>query len=301
MESGELDLQSYSLLPIFHFWMKTKEEAFMDIRLVAIDLDGTLLDANKEISQRNIDTIGKVMEKGIKVVICSGRIFMGARIYSKMIGTKEPIIACNGAIIRSVTTGATIHEELIDVGECKKIVDILHNSNIYFHAYIGDSMVSERMEFSTFRYSQINERFPEEDRVDIKIVDNIWDYIKEMGNPVTKFVVVSEDIEYLETVREKFKEMKAIEMASSDKNNFEIMRNGVTKGKALKILAHHLGYAMNQVMAIGDNENDISMLQAAGFPVAMENGWDEVKKIAKFVTRNNNQDGVAYALEQILL
>ncbi|MDK2801197.1 MAG: hypothetical protein PWP27_1865 [Clostridiales bacterium] len=273
----------------------------MDIKLIAIDLDGTLLNSNKEISQKNISTIGKVMDKGIKIVICSGRIFMGARIYSKMIRVKEPIIACNGAIVRDMITGASIHEELMDVEDCKRVVDTLHNSNIYFHAYVGDSMVSERLEFSTLRYKQINERFDEEDRVNIHIVDNVWDYIEEMGNPVTKFVVMSEDIDHLMAIRTKLKKIPSIELTSSDKNNFEIMRRGVSKGKALKILARHFGYTMNQIMAIGDNENDISMLEIAGFPVAMKNGWDEAKQLAKFVTKSNDDDGVAYALEYLLL
>ncbi|WHH60721.1 Cof-type HAD-IIB family hydrolase [Petroclostridium sp. X23] len=273
----------------------------MDIKLVAIDLDGTLLNTEKEISQKNIDIIARVMKKGIKVVICSGRIFMGARIYSKIIGTQEPIIACNGATIRSVKTGENIHEELMDVQDCKEVVRILRENNIYFHAYIGDSMVAERLEFSTLRYSKINERFDEEDRVDIKIVDDVWESIQKIGEPVTKFVIMCDDVEYLESVRTLFGDMKTIEIASSDKNNFEIMKNGVSKGKALKILAEHFGYAMDQVMAIGDNENDISMMKAAGFAVAMENGWDEVKSLADFVTLNHDQDGVAYALEKFLL
>ena len=273
----------------------------MDIKLVAIDLDGTLLNANKHISAENIHTIRRVTDKGIRVVICSGRIFMGAKIYAKKLGVQEPIIACNGAVIRSMVTGETIYQELLDAAYCEKVIDILHDSRMYFHAYVGDSMISETMEYSMLRYSQMNERFEQEDRVDIKIVDDVWVYIQRAGRPVTKLVVMCDDIELLQSVRSKIEELEVIEVASSDKNNFEIMRKGVNKGKALQLLAKHMGYTMEQVMAIGDNENDIPMLASAGFPVAMQNGWEDAKRLAKFVTKSNDDHGVAHVLEKFLL
>lgn len=105
-------------------------------KMLAIDLDGTLLNSNKEISEENQKYIKLAMEKGIKVIICSGRIYSGAKIFAQQLSLQEPMVVCNGAVIKDVKTDKVYYSNLLSKEDCFKVIDILHKYNIYFHTYV---------------------------------------------------------------------------------------------------------------------------------------------------------------------
>ncbi|HEY5586778.1 MAG TPA: Cof-type HAD-IIB family hydrolase [Ruminiclostridium sp.] len=270
-------------------------------RLVAIDLDGTLLDENKEISDRNKKVISLAIEKGVKIVICSGRIYSGAKLYAKQVGSKDPIIACNGAIISEDINGKVIYTNNLATEDCLKIIDICHKYDNYYHIYAGDTMLTEKLGFTSLKYFEKNETLPPEDKIDIEILENMADKIRSIQGQVLKFVVVTDDLEKLKRIRDEIEQIPSVDVMSSYYDNFEVMNKGVSKGAALKRLSELLGISAEEMIAIGDNENDISMLEYAGLGVAMDNGEDCAKGAAQYVTAANNQDGVAQAIEKFVL
>ncbi|ACL76549.1 Cof-type HAD-IIB family hydrolase [Ruminiclostridium cellulolyticum] len=270
-------------------------------RLVAIDLDGTLLDKNKEISERNKIAIHMAKEKGVKIVICSGRVYSGARIYAKQLGIMDPIIACNGAIIRENADGKVIYSNYMHTDDCLKILDIFHENSIYFHVYAGETMLTERLDYNSLKYYERNKALHAKDRVEIDIVTDMEKRLKELDGKVLKLVAVSDDSELLATVRKKLSIVETVDVTSSNYNNFEVVNKGVNKGKALERLSNMLKIPYREIIAIGDNENDIPMFDFAGLGVAMGNGEDCAKEAADYITATNTEDGVAKAIEKFIL
>jgi len=265
-------------------------------KLIAIDLDGTLLDKNKTISNENSKAIKEACEKGIDVVICSGRIYKGAMIFARMLGLKSEVISCNGAIIRDSTTGHTIFSKNIDVQDSLKILDFLSNANVYYHAYVLDTMFAKERGYGTVFYENINMTMPDEHKIDLRSLDGLEELIVNEKKGVTKFVVASNNLEYLAEVRHKINCMADVSSMSSNYDNFEVVKKGVSKGDALRILCDIKDIKPGEVMAIGDNENDLSMFEFAGTSVAMGNASDYIKSCADFVTLSNDECGVAHAI-----
>lgn len=265
-------------------------------KIIAIDLDGTLLTKNKTISQENSKAIKEAYEAGIDVVICSGRIYKGAMIFARMLGLKSEIISCNGAIIRECTTGNTLFSKHIDVEDSLKILNFLSNTDVYYHAYVLDTMFAKERGYGTVFYENINMTMPEEHRIDIRSLDGFEELIMNEQKGVTKFVIASSDLQYLAEVRQKINCMADVSSMSSNFDNFEVVKKGVSKGDALKILCEMKGIKPEEVMAIGDNENDLSMFEFAGTSVAMGNSSEYIKSHADFVTLSNDESGVAHAI-----
>lgn len=270
-------------------------------KLVAIDLDGTLLNTDKEISERNKKAIASAIRKGIKVIVCSGRVYTGARLYAKQIGSVDPVIACNGAIITEHLDGEVLYSDNLNTEDCLKINDICRKHGVYYHVYAGDTMLTEKLGFTSKKYYERNKALPEEDRVDIEVVDNMAEKLKSIPGKVLKFVIVSEDLQLLRTVRNDMKKIESVDLMSSNYDNFEVMNKGVSKGAALKRLSEILSISAAEMIAIGDNENDISMFEYAGLSIAMGNAESCAKEAAMCMTGANNQDGVAIAIEKYIL
>lgn len=270
-------------------------------KLVAIDLDGTLLDINKEISDRNKKAIGLAMQKGVKIVVCSGRVFTGARLYAKQIGSVDPIIACNGAIITESHNGNILYSDYMKLEVCLKINEICQKHGVYYHVYAGDTMLTEKLGFTSKKYFERNKTLPPEDRVDIEVVKNMEAKLKSIPGRVLKFVIVSDDLQLLRRVRQDMEQLSEVDVMSSNYDNFEVMNKGVSKGAALEKLSGIYGILPEQMIAIGDNENDVSMFDYAGLSIAMENGEAIAKAAAKYITAPNDADGVAQAIEKFVL
>jgi Cof subfamily protein (haloacid dehalogenase superfamily) len=271
-------------------------------KLLAIDLDGTLLNEKAQISEGNRLAISQAMEKGIQVVVCTGRIYKGARPFALQIGGMDMIIACNGALIREINSGKIHYEQYLRDEDCIEIASLCEQEEIYYHIYAGDTMIAKQLEKSALFYKNLgNTDLPIQDRVEVIVDDDMKGRIRKGIAPISKVVIISDHADALLRLRNKINQNPMVEVISSKFDNLEVVRKGVSKGLALKYLAEKLGFQREQVIAIGDNENDISMLQYAGFAIAMGNAEEEVKKIADYVTHDNQNDGVANAIQHFLL
>jgi Cof subfamily protein (haloacid dehalogenase superfamily) len=278
-----------------------KEGIDMDYKLIVSDMDGTLLNSVGKISDETESVLKELMAKGIHVAVATGRIFTSAKVYAKYLGITTPIIACNGAIVRNLSDNTTIYENHISRENCINILDICKKYNLYFHFYTNDIFYTESLEYTSIKYSEWNKTLKEEEQIDIRLVEEPYDVIKNSNEEFYKFVIIDDDIKLLEQVRREIETIPTLECSKSWHNNLEIMNRGVSKGIAVARLAKSLGVKPEEVICFGDNENDISMLEFAGLGVAMGNAEDHVKASAKYVTDSNDHDGVANALKKFVL
>jgi len=270
-------------------------------KLIAIDLDGTLLNSKRQVPVENIETIREVVKRGIRVVICSGRIFTSGNYYAGVLGSRGPIIACNGSIIKDSQTLEVLYDNPLSQEDSLRIVDVCHREKVYFYGYAEDILYAETLEYDALYYWRFNKRLPREHRVEIKIINNFSENLAKNFIPVSKFVVISDDAEQLAQLRKYMEKMEGVTVVSSAKNNFEIFRKGVSKGNALKMLSQKLDIDRKQIVAIGDNENDYTMIEYAGLGIAMGNAENMIKDIAQDITLTNDENGVSEALKRHIL
>lgn len=272
----------------------------MDYKLICIDLDGTLLNSEKVISSENADAIKAAIKKGVKIVICSGRIYSGALVFAKKLNLKGPLISCNGALIKEIETDETIYSNYLNSEDCQKVIQICHKYKIYFHVYIGDTLYTEKLEYSSLFYWNKNKDLQLDDKIDIKLVNNISEIINENRDAVLKIVVISKDSEILKECRKEVSLIKSISVTSSDLINFEVMNYGVNKGTAVKVIAEKFNILKNEIIAIGDNENDIEMFEFSGVKIAMGNAENCVKEVSDYICLNNDENGVGHAIKKYI-
>lgn len=283
------------------------------IKLIATDMDGTLLNAAHEISEENIQAIEYAQSQGITVVIATGRAFYEANTPVAQTDLKVPYICLNGAEVRdesfNISSTSNLNRELID-----RITDILNRDNIYYQIYTNIGIYTENPQRDLDIYIDIAERAGQKADVDkikagiqkridngtLKVVDN-YDKIKDTpGEIVMKILAFDSDLDKIDRVSEELAQSGSLAVSSSSRGNIEITHADAQKGIALQTIADRLQIDMSEVMAIGDNLNDISMLERAGYSVAMANATSEVKATAKFETESNEDSGVGKAIMKLL-
>lgn len=273
----------------------------MDYKLICIDMDGTLLNDKKIISERNHKAIRLASGKGVRIAVCTGRIFTSADFFSELLGVKSPVIASNGAYIREKDRDEVVYKQTLGAEKCKKLLSVFKQYDIYPHYYTSDTIFTEKLIFSSAFYEQINKTLPKDKQIKIMLVDD-WDEVfHKYEKEIFKGIAVHQNVERIQNAKIFLKAMDEFEVVSSNFDNFEVMNKGVSKGSAVKILANYYGINSEQVICIGDSENDLSMIKFAGLGVAMGNAAEAVKEAAKYITDTNNCDGVAKVIEKFVL
>lgn len=268
----------------------------MAIRLIALDLDGTLLDSKKQISAETIQTLEAAAAKGIHVVPCTGRLYNMVPKEIKRLPFIRYIITVNGSRIYDQKEGCVIYRAEIPLETAESVLDYVQTLPAVISCSQDDFLMidkacyecADRLFQDQWMLQVIRRRNP---------VNNMRQVIRKRNLPletIQVFLTDPERGEYeFDRITEMF-EMCSVESATS--RIIEINIKNATKGKALVYLCQVLGIDLNACMAIGDEMNDISMLSAAGIGVAMGNAKDTVKNTAKWVTDTNNNDGAAKAI-----
>ncbi|WPC40821.1 Cof-type HAD-IIB family hydrolase [Clostridium sp. JS66] len=274
----------------------------MKYKIIASDMDGTLLNDDKNISNYNLAMINKATSLGVKFVIASGRVPATLKFYEETIGKNQPIICANGAIVLDHNKNI-IYSNPISKNNLIKIIDILRKyKDTYYHFYDGDVFCSEQFEYSAKKFYNFNRKVDQKYRMEIRLIKDAKDYIIRSNSNIDKIVVMDNDIKYLEHLRYKIESLNEIETTKSEINNLEIMGIGSSKGTALKLLAKYYEIPIEQCIAIGNDENDISMIKAAGVGISMANGRDSLKQYANYITeKNNNNGGIGEIIEKFIL
>ncbi len=276
------------------------------IKLICIDMDGTLLNSNHEVSDRNKKALRKAKELGVNIAITTGRLFCSARYYSDLIGIDTAVIASNGAYIKTNYNDDAILENPITIDLVIEIFNIVkkHGLSVNFNSW--DTLIREYEVPETHAYSVMNKVLPEDKKVKFLIdSNNFVDTLINFNGKILKGIVIEEreNKKHLWAAKDELKKVfgDKLHVVSSGTNNFEIMSGEASKGKAVEYYAKSLNISPSEVMCIGDSENDLSMIKFAGIGVAMGNGLDLIKSEADYITDTNNNDGVAKAIEHFVL
>ena len=271
--------------------------------MICIDMDGTLLNSKHEVSERNKKAIKEAIKKGIVVAITTGRIFKSAKIYADLLGIETPIVASNGGFIKEQDKQEIIYKSALTYDQLKVIDSVIkkHNLNVYYNLYNG--IILEKTLNENHAYKQTNRKAKRnEDKITILENVDVDKAFKENEGDILKAICIeNENIDALNRAKKELREIEGLEVVSSWSNNFEVMPKGTCKWSGIKQLAKILGIKENEIICIGDSENDLSMIQNAGFGIAMGNARKDVKEAAKYITDNNECDGVGKAIEKIVL
>jgi len=283
------------------------------MKLIASDLDGTLLDEDGLVSNENVQAIQKAIKQGIKFVVATGRSYQAASKPLQAVGINCPIITLNGAIaysehkevLRNIPMDKTIAKKVLSIcRDADMYIEFFTNKGIfsvskeYFVEVMMDIMKSANPDATEAEIRQQAEmRFQAEE---VHFIDN-YDTIFSMDDleiyKVLSFSFVKDKLDQVRTVLEEETELA---VTSSGDINLEFNHPDAQKGIALESLAASMGIEMKDVMALGDNWNDASMLKAAGRGVAMGNADDGIKALCSYTTKANYEHGVALAIEAML-
>ena len=277
-----------------------------DIKLVALDLDGTLFDNSSRISKRNLTAIRSITDKGIHVVISTGRPFEGIP-FDQIKGTGiNYAITANGSGIYEISTGKCLYENAMDEELVTPILNFLLTRDIHMDAFIGGKGYTPIQCVETAQKLTVPSSIKNYIITTRTRLDNILQFIHENQLKVQKMTLnyypaADGTLIDRETVRKFLVSNPSITTVCGGYNNLEFTRADANKGVGLRKLAEILGVNPDATMAIGDTENDLAIIEAAGIGVAMGNATDAVKARADYVTTTNTKDGVAAAIEHFIL
>lgn len=270
-----------------------------DIRLIAMDMDGTLLNPKQVISPGNADALRLAMQAGIKLAICSGRSVGDIAMFALENGLDQcALLGMNGTYCWLNPDGSAFADHVFAADALDEMVRILEEEQVLTALFAQNKalVLNDPMRLSDKWWSAHREGIfaPE-----ILMGKEYLDRIQVPGT--NKLIVVSDKPEQLLRVRRRFEKIPEIEISTSGVNNLEIMPLGCNKGTAVSELAAKLGISREQVMTFGDYDNDESMIACAGLGVAMANATECIKRAAKLVTLSNDEDGVADAIRKYAL
>lgn len=288
------------------------------MKLIATDLDGTLLQSDGSITDKDLNAILEAEKVGIKVIVATGRQYSTTKLLLKNYNFKPDYMICdNGCTVYSVKDDKQLYAFPLPK-EC--LSDILKylEDNDYFYGLSSDECrieLSNYKELLTAEYNRNKKSIPDLDISHltslIELIDNETTHISEGINnheDIEKLdmnfyniTAISFDPKRLEKGMKEIDHFPGITVVSSAYNNFELMNKNASKGNALKFLADYLHVSLDDTMAIGDNFNDLSMLQTAKHSVAMGNSCDEIKSLCRYVTKSNVDSGVGHAIMSFAL
>ena len=275
------------------------------IRLIATDLDGTLLDPSGHFTKFTLDTLHECENRGIKVVMSSGRTFENVRLLAKQAGLTSPIISCNGGRIDASPFGPIIMEDVIPMPDAEIVFELLKASGLYIECYTRNTIYRLHPELSPFLASPEDysptPSIPDEDGFEQRFIDDEPEKMLAKGVPhAYKLAAFSRDPSRLAKIRSELESMN-LSFSSAFPYNLEIMEKGHGKGRCIRFLSDWLGLNLDQIIAFGDNTNDKEMLMAAGFGCAMGNGVPELKEIADLIAPTNAENGEAQIIRKYIL
>lgn len=282
------------------------------MKLIAIDLDGTLLNSESVPSLNNLEAIKNSLSRNHRVAICTGRAsYDVAYLLGKEV--KIPIIGANGSTIHD-HNGELLYKVCLDKSTSKKIIHYFQENNMYFEiftneaiysTYNGESKLKAEIDIVRSANPSLDEKvlwksaIQQTKQFGIKPTKNMNE-ILEKEIDVYKIMTVTYNEELLEKTRRYFLLEEKVSLTAASEHTVELIPRLANKGAALKFLSKHYHISLDDVIVIGDSYNDISMFSVGGTKVAMGNAIDEIKKMSSFITRDNDKDGVAYALNNLL-
>ena len=285
-------------------------------KLVAIDLDGTMLNQYGIITEKTKKAISKAQEKGVEVMIASGRAITSVKRFSKEINSNKYFISGNGAITYDIKNNKILYENILSKTKALKIIKICEENSIYYNVYTENGIIAKNLSYNTLYYYKDNLTKPDENRTHINIVENVYDYFEQREEKILKIMICDEHKTVFNSIVRKLKELSEIEVLEVSHMSRKIIKQGtdeialeyfytevsakdVDKWNALEEIIGLMNISKEEVVTIVDNANDLKMITNAGLGVAMGESAPYVKQSADIIAPTNDEDGVAIILNKI--
>ena len=282
-------------------------------KLIAIDLDGTLFNSYGEVSNENKEAIKYAIEKGVEVVLASGREPQSIKKTSLSLGIKNYLIAGNGANVYSIKNDKNIYESYIDKEKALEVISKCIENSMFVNVYTNRGIIAEKLEYNVKVFNSENNYKSSEKRTNIEIVSNLYKYIEEHDLNILKIIICDNDKIIFSNIVNKMREIsgidvldvehmskKKIRIGTEDANveyfYTEITNKNTDKWNAIEFLIKKLSIDKEEVICIGDNINDKRMIENAGVGINMKNSALASMNIGNYTTGDNNSSGVAMAI-----
>ncbi len=272
----------------------------MTFRLVALDLDGTLLDSGLQIRHQTLDALQRIRKRGVQAMIVTGRHHTAARPYWHQLKQELPAICCNGTYVYDFCDNKPLAGNPLTRDEARLLLSIVREHPVHAMVYCEEAMTYETHGTHMAGLLGWSARLPEPLRPRVERVDS-FDRLIDDANALWKFMVASEDSADLEHFEQAIHACPELSCVRSAGNRLDISRAGISKGHRLAEFIAQRGIAPREVIAFGDQANDKEMLELAGLGVAMGNSHQEVRDCADWVTGSNDSDGIADVLHRFVL
>lgn len=285
-------------------------------KLIAVDLDGTLLNSYGELTEYSKKIIKRIIDEGNKFIIASGRPMDSIKMIAKEIGSDEFFIAGNGALIYDIRKDKIIYEKYMSKQKVLEIIKKCQENSISYNVYTDKTILATSLKYNVLYYYKENLKKEEEKRTNINIVDDMYGYVKNMQeDKFLKITICDENKSVFNSILRKIKDISGIEVLDVSHMSRKIIRQGteeipieyyyteisqadVDKWNAIQFLIDKLNIKKQEVIAIGDNINDKKMIENAGLGITIEGSTPVVTEVADDIAPSNNKDGVAKILQK---
>ena len=261
-------------------------------KLLAVDLDGTLLNSEHKISARNLAAIRSFQDRGGLVVVVTGRNLRAAQDFANQVSPTLPLVCFNGAYILDPKTKQILNNQFLAIEQVASLIEVAEKHQVHYRYYDLETIyapISMRNMYQKYE----GEQGPQMQYFSDKVLAS---HYQKVGLQVPKFVLHAEDEEKLNGARQEIEAQGGWAVAQSWTGLIEVMAKDVNKGVALKKVCAHLSVSMEDTIAVGDQENDSAMIQAAKIGIAMGNATDGLKEIADAVTVTNDESALAHVI-----
>lgn len=265
-----------------------------NIKLIVVDLDGTLLNDEHKVSKRNKEAIQKAIEQGVKVILATGKTRTSTESVIAALNLDTPGVFVQGLILYNAD-GSVRQEHTLDSEAARKVIQYAETKGFDVIAYSGNRLVTKTLTDSVKKITDFGEPTPE-------AIGSLINHVHTLK--VHKLIIVGGNQRQLKALRWQLDQQLGGSVAFTDGGvltSLEVLPKGASKGQGVKTLLRQLAAKPENVMAIGDAENDVSLLEAVGFGVAVANASEKTKAVAVEVVSSNNDDGVAEAIERFVL
>lgn len=287
-------------------------------KLVAIDLDGTMLNSYGEVTENTKKVIKEKIKQGTEIVIASGRSIDSIKAIAEEIESKNYMIAGNGSVVYDIKNDKILYEKYIPKNKALEIIKLCEENSIFYNVYTNKTIIADSLRYNVLYYYKENLKKEENKKTSITLVENIYNYVKNMQDEkVMKIFICDKTKSIFNSIMKIFKSIEDVEVLDVSHMSRKVIKHGtvevpieyyyteismrnVDKWYAIEFLINKLGIRKEEVIAIGDNANDKKMIENAGVGIIMKDSLPSIVKIADFVTESNNNEGVAIALEKFI-
>lgn len=296
---------------------KRKEESNM-YQLIVIDLDGTLLNPYSEVTKENKEAILEAKQKGIEVVLASGRIASSIENIAKEVGADHYYISGNGALVYDMQKQEIVYENYIHKKEMLELIKICEENSIYYNIYTEQSVLAKSLNYNVAFYQYENSKKGQSKKTMINLVDNMYEYVQNSNlDRFLKMTICDSDKIIFSSILRKLKKIPHLDVLDVSHMSRKYIKNGTekvsieyyyteitkkntNKWEALQSILKRENIEKEQIMAIGDNVNDKEIIENAGLGIAMGHSTPLLKNVADDVTKDNEQNGVASAIRKYI-